>query len=362
MDTVTFWNSYHAAISSTDWYADAEVCWKALQSAFQLLQLSGAALQASGNVFHIGCGSSALGDILEDKHSDELHDCGGPASALSPVAAASHRCERRVVINVDFSEPVIAAQRMRRPSSVYEVCDVRDGAVCAAVITRALSSHSSGTGYRPSGIEVVVDKGTFDALLQKESCAESRADAARCLRNLVDCLALQAGASSSSSPSSSRRPRPCGTIAIMSIIEPQKRWPFLHWALEGMGARRKAPEPAMATASAALRPAFGACPLCAMADSAASSAGVPAPPTVDPAPTADCAHSSDAGAVASPGTEPSVAASAAASPLVTPLHACSFESEAFACRLTALEINCTPLEVPTQKAWFLYLLSFDAEV
>lgn len=363
MDTVSFWDSYHAAISSIDWYADGEVCTEAMHSAFRL---SGAALRPSANVFHIGCGSSALGDILEGEGDDALHGGGAAACGVATAAAEPLRAERGVVVNVDFSEPVIAAQRLRRPASVYEVCDVRDGAACAAAIARALASHSSSGGghrHRHSGIDTVVDKGTFDALLQKESCAESRADAARCLRNLVDCLTKEP----SSTSASGLPAMPRGTITILSIIEPAKRWPFLHWALEGMGARREATVPAPAPAPADLCPRCGSCPVCTGAshssdssDSPAPSASLLVPPAVLASPCVSCSVCCELASRASPEGAPSAAADAAASPLVTLRHACRFDSEAFSCRLSAFEINCPPLELPTQKSWFLYLLRFEA--
>lgn len=338
METSKFWDAYHRAVSCTDWYADAELCAEALYFATGSLLQASAQPRASDCVLHIGCGSSTLGDFLESGRR------GDGTSTASEGGIG-------VVVNVDFSEPVILEQRRRRPASIYEVCDVRDRDSLGEVVARAIAAE---------GIDLVVDKGTFDSLLQKESCAESRDDAFRCLSNLVQCLSKDVATRDAS-----------GTVAILSIIEPQKRWPFFQWALRSL-------------LGGSLQPTEGSCgSLCAhrggtggeIDDFHATSASVSRErsvarddcreATTAVEATCDCDEKEVCRETRCP-ADSSIAASGGAgsssSPALAVLrhrcHLASRDSEA-QCQLFAVEIQRPPLELPSQKSWYLYLLRFD---
>jgi len=126
---------------------------------------------------------------------------------------------RPVVVNVDFAPECTALQQARRPSSVYVTGDVTDSVGLQELCDRHGCRHSDGD---LPGFDLVVDKGTLDALLQRESDPAAVADGASAVQNLLRCVARCSGPVASYS----------GVVVFFSIIGPDKRWPFLMRQLE----------------------------------------------------------------------------------------------------------------------------------
>ncbi len=83
MDSAAFWDAYHRGIPQTDWY-----CGDPGQALRDVLEAIAAAGWVGGpltSAVHVGCGSSSLGDLLEDGGAGgALSEASGAARALLP--------------------------------------------------------------------------------------------------------------------------------------------------------------------------------------------------------------------------------------------------------------------------------------
>jgi hypothetical protein len=237
MDGVAYWDSYHASVTA-EWYGDDAASHACLSGVRRAL---GDASPLS-LALHVGCGSSLLGDALER----------GGAPGLR-------------VVSTDFSPVCIAWQRRRRPSGAFAVADVRDDA-------RAALGAALGPAAAAAGADLVVDKGTFDALLQRGGGdARAAADAADALAALLRGTRCWAGGS--------RGER--SAVALISIIAPAVRMPVLVDALRARLGLALAPEaPAAAAAAAVAAAGARICDAAASADGrvALTAVAVPLPP------------------------------------------------------------------------------------
>lgn len=194
MQTREYWDSYHRGVRGCEWYCEsaaALACLSAARSALGDARPLRLAL-------HVGCGSSSLGDGLE---------------AAGPGQPASARVQ---CVSTDFSPVCIAWQRERRPAGLFAVADVRGDA-------RAALSEALGPGEAvaaAAGADLIVDKGTFDALLQRDT-PEASAAAAEGLAALVRGTRCWAGGTRGD----------CSVLALMSIAAPAKRMPAFAAAL-----------------------------------------------------------------------------------------------------------------------------------
>ena len=216
MDGIAYWNSYHSSVTA-EWYGDDAASHAVLSGVRRAL---GDASPLS-LALHVGCGSSLLGDALER----------GGAPGLR-------------VLSTDFSPVCIAWQRRRRPSGAFAVADVRDDA-------RAALGAALGPGAAAAGADLVVDKGTFDALLRGTRCWAGGGRGER------------------------------SVVALISIIAPAVRMPVLIDALRarlGLALVSQAPPPAAAAAAAAVGARI--CDAAASADGrvALTAVAVPLPP------------------------------------------------------------------------------------
>lgn len=197
MNSAAYWDSYHlrseGSSSGCEWYACEADSSAAIASVRRLLGDATPARVA----LHIGCGSSLLGDALE--------------------------AEGLCVINTDFSPVCVAWQRARRAASHYLVADVREDARSAI----AAALHFP---HVDSVVDLVVDKGTFDALLQRGG-QEAVNDAARAFGSLIACTrgwsqcGYRGGGDCDGVKARS-------AMAILSIIPPSVRMPELVSAIQ----------------------------------------------------------------------------------------------------------------------------------
>jgi hypothetical protein len=198
MQSAAFWDAYHRGVPANDWYCEPELAVEQLQAIKACFDLAA----SPRAIIHVGSGTSTLGDLLEHAADETSLVCDGSAPA------------RPVVVNVDFAPECTALQQARRPSSVYVTGDVTDSRSLQELCDRHGGRHSDG-GL--PGFDLVVDKGTLDALLQRESDPAAVADGAMAVQNLLRCVPRCSGPAASYS----------GLVVIFSIIGPEKRWPFL---------------------------------------------------------------------------------------------------------------------------------------
>lgn len=225
MDSASYWESYHRAVCGVEWYADAATAHAHLGAVRRLL--GDAAPKTAA--LHVGCGSCTLGDLLEAEPAVTAH-----TAAAAAAASAAPACARVRVLHTDFAPACLEAQRARRPAAAasFAELDVRAD-------PRALLRERLGT---PT-VDLIVDKGTFDALLQRGGDAV-RDDARDGVAALVIALRAYAAAPQGTSQgkgrlavnadddtASSGAARVRSVLAIISIVPPERRLPMLTDAL-----------------------------------------------------------------------------------------------------------------------------------
>jgi hypothetical protein len=300
MQSAAFWDAYHRSVPANDWYCDPELAIEQLQAIKACFGLAA----SPRAILHVGSGTSMLGDLLEHHDASSADETSLVRDGSAPA--------RPVVVNVDFAPECTTLQQARRPSSIYETRDVTDSGGLQDLCHRNGCRHSDG-GL--PGFDLVVDKGTLDALLQRESDPAAVADGAVAVQNLLRCVPRCGAPAASYS----------GLVLVFSIIGPDKRWPFFMRQLEAATSQtvhESTCEPACSPADTAL----------ARPSDVGVASGTLAVPECD-----DC---------------PPLCAGQRITPCSTVLAAAATSDGSV--RLIAALVEQAPLEIPEQPGFYIY--------